>query len=31
VLPVARTGLYTLSVSWNGVPQVTRGVRIRKL
>ncbi|HEV3056047.1 MAG TPA: lipase family protein [Solirubrobacteraceae bacterium] len=31
VLPVARTGHYTLSVSWNGVLQVSRGVRIRKL
>ncbi len=31
VLPVARTGGYTLSASWNGVPQATGRVRIRKL
>ncbi|HWE34018.1 MAG TPA: lipase family protein [Solirubrobacteraceae bacterium] len=31
VLRVAHAGRYTLSVSWNGVPQLTRRVRIRKL
>ncbi len=30
VLPVARPGRYTLSASWNGVPQLTRRVRIRR-
>jgi hypothetical protein len=31
VLPVARTGRYTVSVAWNGVPLLTRRVRIGKL